>query len=300
MIESPGIYSIPAAEYHADPCPAPSLSASVAKLLVSKSPRHAWTAHPRLNPAYEPTEDTKFDLGSAAHAHLLEGVNRMVVIDADSYRTNAAKEARDEARAAGKHPVLKADYANVLLMRNVALKAIADCPDLSGITLADGKAEQSVIWKEGAVYCRARIDWLADDYSLILDLKTTAASANPDAWVRTMSGMDGEVQGAFNIRGVKAVTGKEPKFVFLVQEVDPPFACSFVGLPPAFLALGASKCAVAVEAWRQCLASNEWPAYTNRICWVDPPAYHQAEWEGRGPDALGIPYEISQLWEKQG
>lgn len=66
---------------------------------------------------------------------------------------------------------------------------------------------------------------------------------------------------------------------------------------PKSSGLGMTRFSVSCEAK---VIADGWPAYTNRICWVDPPAYHQAEWEGRGPDALGIPYEISQLWEKQG
>jgi hypothetical protein len=36
------------AEYHADPCAQPSLSASIARELIHKSPLHAWQVHPKL------------------------------------------------------------------------------------------------------------------------------------------------------------------------------------------------------------------------------------------------------------
>ena len=76
MIEAPGIYDgIPENDYHADPVgPAPSLSASIAKLLVLKSPRHAWLAHPRLNKAKaEEVEKAKRarDVGTATHKLVL-------------------------------------------------------------------------------------------------------------------------------------------------------------------------------------------------------------------------------------
>ena len=302
MIDKPGIYTMDAATYHADPVIVPSLSSGIARILLSQSPRHAWTAHPRLNPDCIPESNSKFDLGSAAHALLLEGEDRMVQIDAPDYRTKAAQEERDAARTAGKHPILKAEYLNVLLMREAALKAIAECPDLSGMTLEDGTPEQTIIWQEGAggqVWCRIRPDWLANDHSLIIDYKSTAASANPDAWVRTMTGMGGDVQGAFYTRGAeKALDIPSPKFVFLVQEVYPPFACSFIGLPPSFMELGMEKMRVAVAGWSKCMTADRWPAYTNRICWVEPPPYYQAAWEERGPDALGIPYDVAKLWEK--
>jgi len=53
----------------------PSLSRSVAHILLTQTPYHAWLAHPRLNPDYMPDEDSKFDIGTATHAMLLEGVD---------------------------------------------------------------------------------------------------------------------------------------------------------------------------------------------------------------------------------
>ena len=63
---------MPAEKYHADPCMVPSLSNSVAQILLSESPRKAWFSHPKLNTAFAEKEDGKFDIGTAAHAVLLE------------------------------------------------------------------------------------------------------------------------------------------------------------------------------------------------------------------------------------
>ena len=62
-ISEPGVYSLPDDAYHADPCPGPSLSSSVAKLMLDRSPLHAWHAHPRLNPNFEPRAGIEY-LGS--------------------------------------------------------------------------------------------------------------------------------------------------------------------------------------------------------------------------------------------
>ncbi len=299
MIDKPGLYTIPADEYHADPCPAPSLSSSIGRILISESPLHAWTAHPRLNPAYAHEEKEAFDLGSAAHALLLEGADRMIVIDADSYRTKAAQEARDAARERGAHPVLATKYRDVQAMVQRAHEAIARCPDLSGITLADGEAEKVAIWQEGDAWMRARFDWIAHDRRLVLDYKTTAASASPEQWPRTMAGMGGEFQGAFYHLANERTGGPEgAKFVFVVQETTPPYACSLQGLSPAYLELGYSKVREAITTWQRCMASGIWPAYTPRICWMEPPAWEQAKWEEHQAMA-GIPYEISKLWSKE-
>ncbi len=59
--------------YHADPCPAPSLSSHTAMNVIGKSLLHAWRSHPR-SPMFEPyTLGTAADRGSAAHALLVGG-----------------------------------------------------------------------------------------------------------------------------------------------------------------------------------------------------------------------------------
>lgn len=101
------------------------------------------------------------------------------------------------------------------------------------------------------------------------------------------------MQPAFNLRGNRATGGPEDaNFVWLVQEVQPPFACSFVGVTPELLALGNEKVDRAVRLWSECLKSGKWPAYENRVHWLTPPAWASANWESRkaGPlDADGLP-----------
>lgn len=297
-----GIYSMPAEEYHSDPAPAPSLSNSIAVILASQTPRHAWTAHPRLNPDFAPEERDIFDRGSAAHALLLEGDDRMEVIPYDDFRTKAAKELRDAAREAGRFPLLEKNHDAVRQMVKVASEAVRNCADLSGLTLADGKPEQSAFWTEGGIWLRSRLDWLSNDRKLLIDYKTTSAKADPLDWQRTLMNGWGDMQPAFNLRANAATGGPEDaQFVWLVQEVYPPYACCFVGCAPAMLALGQSKVGSAIAQWRRCMQSGDWPAYPLRIHWIEPPAWAETSWQERqgvGTDAQGIPYDPSQIWEK--
>jgi hypothetical protein len=234
-------------------------------------------AHPKLNPDYEPTEDSKFDLGSAAHAYLLEGEDKRCIIEADDWRTKGAKEQRDEARIAGLFPLLAKQADAVKLMAATAKQAILDCSDF-GYTLVDGLPEQTVVWKDkNGVWCRSRLDWLSNDRKVILDYKTTT-SANPDDFGRKVIQMAYDMQAAFYCRGIKAVTGVDAKFVFLVQETEAPYVCSFVGMPPAFMELGADKVQAAINLWSECLSTKKWPAYSNRIHWIEPPAWSVSQW----------------------
>lgn len=288
----PGIYDgMPAEEYHADPCDEPSLSSGIIKTLLFRSAKHAQVGHPRLNPDFEPKESARFDLGGAAHDAFLQGGGSIVEVNPvnfpgkrggipDGWTNDAIREERDRIRSLGKLPILTENCTHIKGMLGVAHQAIARCTDLSGITLNDGKSEQTLIWEEHGVWCRARADWLHNAHALMLDFKTTD-NAEPNAWQRIMTNLMYHVQAAWYLRGLKALTGSDAKWAFLVQEITPPYACSFVGMPPAFLALGNVICEDAIDKWRECLNTDTWPAYSARIHWAEPPAWLSASYEER-------------------
>lgn len=287
-ITEPGIYTIPAADYHLDPVgPAPSLSSSIAKTLLGYSPLHAFTEHPRLNPGLEREEKEIFDLGTAAHAYVLEGETAFAIIEAKDWRTKDAQSARDAARLEGKTPILAHRWQDIQDMAD-ALHAQLELHGARPRPFTNGKAEQTLIWKERGIWCRARLDWLHSDYSAIDDLKTGAQSANPDVWSRTLFGAGHDIQEAFYRRGLRAVTGREAAFRFVVQENVRPFAASVMGLAPAAQELAARKVARAIDLFDACLQSGRWPGYPTETCYAEPLPWHEAAWEERELREEGI------------
>ena len=278
----PEIYTLPAEDYHADYTgDVPSLSCSIAKILLNQTPKHAWLAHPRLNTDYEGGEEaSRLDIGTACHAMLLEGIDSVVVCDYPDWRTKAAQEARDEARLMGKIPLLTHQYEDVVKMYAIATHAMGEAG------FCNGKPEQTVVWQEGDTRCRARPDWLSNDHKLILDYKTTALP-NPGAWMRAIPGNGYDVQDAFYRRGVEAVTGIRPGFVFMVQEVKPPYLCYFVELPAAYQEVGHQKVETAISKWAACMASGKWPGYPQGIMQPEPPAWAMAEAEELAAERQG-------------
>jgi hypothetical protein len=99
-IDKPGIYpGVSSADYFADPCPTPSLTQSLCKILIERSPQHAWIAHPRLNPQFEYDDDTKFDVGNIAHRLILGRGKDFEVVQFADWRTKAsAGSPRDRRR----------------------------------------------------------------------------------------------------------------------------------------------------------------------------------------------------------
>lgn len=274
----PGIYDIAAGDYHADPSDPPSLSASIAKLLCNASPLHAWTCHPKLNPDYRRVADEKFDLGTVVHQVFLEGQAAVELIDADDYRTNAAKEARDAARAEGKVPLLAKQWDPVLEMVTALRERVRD-HQADPPLFRDGKPEVTLVWEEaGGVVCRSRLDWLRDDRLAVDDLKCTSRSANPRSWSRTIFGLGYDIQAEFYCRGVHQLTGERPEFRLCVVETSPPYAVSVLSLAPDTQTLARKKVDYALELWAKCLYRDEWPGYEPRVAYAELPAWEEAQW----------------------
>lgn len=269
--------TIAADEYHAGTDETPRLSSSIAHILCSHSPLHAWTAHPRLNPHYSRVEDPKFDVGRVAHSVLLEGEDVVYVIHEADYRKTVAKEAREYARSLGKVPLLSHHRDEVDRMVEAVREQIA-AHEADPPLFADGKPEQTLLWEEDGVSCKARLDWLRTDLATIDDLKTTGRSANPDAYARALFGVGGEIQAAFYRRGVEKVTGERPVFRWVVVETSPPYALSVITPGADVLALGEAKVEWALKRWRLCMESGKWLGYGTDVHEAELPGYEEARW----------------------
>ena len=284
MIDKPGKYKISFEEYLADPCPEPSLTRTTIKSLIEEPARKTFLQHPRLNPqVIEPTSE-KFDIGTAAHSIFLEGYDCVRVVDAADWRTNAAKALRDEARAAGGVPLLSVQYSDVMAMVTAAHEALAEWEG-RGLEIIDGDPELTYIWQElngmNGAWCRTRPDWTSKDRRLVIDYKTTGQSADPQEYSRIAIAHGHDIQDAFYRRGIKAVDGEEPDFVFMVQEVDPPYLCAFMELDMMTRDMGEEKVRYGIRKWERHLRIGQWPGYGNKTFTMESPPWSLAAWEMR-------------------
>jgi hypothetical protein len=284
-----GLHRIPAAEYHADPAPEPSLSAGAAHTIVTQSSLHCWHGHPKLNPNWKPKQNAVLDKGSVAHEVLLGGESRIVAIDPQQYAgtrggipkgwtNDAIRAARDAAWANGGIPVLLEDLAEINVMVEAARKFVSES-ELAGV-FADGDPELTMLWQEGKIWCRARPDWLTGDKRITVDYKSTATSADPGSFVRQILNMGYDYSVGHYRRGFAAL-GLNPNWIFLVQENEPPYACSLIGMAPAALDLADRKADYALTLWKSCMASGKWKGYPSRVCYAEPPEYAVHQFEER-------------------
>jgi len=268
-----GIFTMSEEIYHSDKIGSEiTLSNSIAKIIIQQSPQHAWYAHPRLNPRHQSVDSDRFDLGTACHSLLLEQSDaKIVYIDHDDYRTNAAKETRDMARAKGLTPILRKYEKSMLEMVSKAHEKIKNS-ELAGI-FQNGKPEQTLVWQDGDARCRARLDWLRADNKVILDYKTTD-SADPETCIRKIASMGYDMQASFYKRGLVACGGSDDAvFVFLFQEITAPYACCLVGLSEMFIEIANEKVEQAISIWDMCMKTGKWPSYPDQITLAEPPAW---------------------------
>jgi hypothetical protein len=287
---SPGDHVMAAEKYHADPCVVPSLSSSIAKVLLRESPRKAWFKHSRLNPDYREEYDGKFDLGTTAHAVLLENdSSKVAVIDPaqhpskngsipDGWTNNAIRQARDSARAAGKTPILQRHFADVtaMVMEAEAFILKSEIAEY----WRDAQSEMTGIALEEGVWLRCRFDKITRSRRFIFDYKSTTDAA-PEPFSRLLIRMGYHIQEAFYRRVVRNLGNTGPRFVFIAQSCEPPYECSLHGCHTTLQEIADAQVERAIQLWRECLAKKQWPSHGGRIHWTTPPTYMLQEHELR-------------------
>jgi len=264
-------------EYFADPCSAPSLSQSIAHLLVSESPRHAWAAHPKLgNMRAEPTK--ALDEGTLIHKLMLGIGAEVVIIPFNDCRKKDAQVMRDAAIEAGKLPVIAGKYAE---MQETATK-LRERLRAEGFPLT-GQSEVAIEWYEpgeyGPVVCRCRMDHVFVNEGRIYDIKKSR-SVNPRYISRNFNDYGYPIQHVAYTRALSAlnpeVTGRI-EFTFLFLELDAPHEVVPVRPDGAFREIGSLKWNQAVRTWERCLATGLWPGYSSGVVTISPPAYVMSE-----------------------
>lgn len=264
-------------EYHADPCPEPSLSSSIAHTLLDRSPRHAWAEHPKLG-GHRRGPTRSLDRGSLLHKLVLGKGSDIRVIHADDFRTKRAREQRDAARADGAIPVLEADYEDAL----DAAQSIRSGMDANEIDLS-GASEVTITWRERAgehdIWARARLDHVHVERGTIYDLKTTRI-AHPEHCARSVVSYGYDIQQAAYMRALAALDPTldgRIDYVLVFAEPEPPFAVTVARLDGLLRTRGERRWERAAALWGRCLAADDWPAYSQGPVWLNAPAWVDVE-----------------------
>jgi len=250
---------------------------------IARSPLHYWAKH--LDPNRWPAEATPaMVIGSAVHTSVLEpdewDANYAVTPAGINRRTNAGKAEWDVfTTAAGTRTVISREDADLV---GKITEGVFAHPAAGGLLGLPGKAETSLFWKdaETGLECKCRPDYLLDDGSTIVDLKTTE-SASPADFMQSIVKFRYHVQAAWYLHGVEQATGKRPEqFVFVCIEKRPPFACAVYVAAPEMVQIGWDTARANLNRLAECMAADAWPGYSDQVELINLPAWMRPKADG--------------------
>lgn len=266
---------VPDEVYHSD---LNSLSSSGARLLVTPS-NPALFVYAQTHKVYK----RAYDLGHAVHLFVLGEGATISVVNADDWKTKAAREKRDRAYALGLTPLLPHEYAKAKTMANAVLGH-----PLGRVLFAEGQAEASLYWTdtETGIRCRARPDFIpARSFGgrrLFVDLKTTKDS-NPAKFARSVADYGYHVQQVWYTDGAREI-GLDDNcgFVFVNVDVEPPHLVSVVQLDAEAIEIGGDIKRRALRTYARCAETGVWPGWSDDITTISLPNWATYNYEMLG------------------
>jgi exodeoxyribonuclease VIII len=250
---------------------------------IAKSPLHYWARY--LDPnRVTPQPTPAMAIGSAVHTHVLEldqwDARYVTAPEGINRRTNAGKAEWEafEVASTGRTVLAKADAELVMRMGH----AVFAHPAAAMLLAMPGKAETTHMWTDQAtgLRCKCRPDWLTDDGSLIVDLKTTE-DASPMGFRKSIANWRYHVQASWYLDGLEQATGKRPdQFIFICVEKKPPFACAVYAADAEMIQIGAEAAARDLDVLATCRAAGAWPGYSDQIETISLPPWMRPRPDG--------------------
>ena len=250
---------------------------------IAKSPLHYWARY--LDPNRVTPEPTAaMAIGSAVHTHVLEldqwDARYVTAPEGINRRTNAGKAEWEafEVASTGRTVLAKADAELVMRMGH----SVFAHPAAAMLLAMPGKAETTHMWTDQAtgLRCKCRPDWLTDDGSLIVDLKTTE-DASPMGFRKSIANWRYHVQASWYLDGLEHATGKRPdQFIFICVEKKPPFACAVYAADAEMIQIGAEAAARDLDVLATCRAAGAWPGYSDQVEMISLPPWMRPRADG--------------------
>jgi len=216
------------------------------------------------------------------HAAILGDTDQLAIIDADNFRTKAAKEAKAEAEANGKIPVTAPQYSKL----EPGSARIRQELKRFGI-IFDGAIEDRLEWEEetttgATVQCSGVLDhWCG---SGICDLKTGSEPVSVHKAIQLISSSHALLQDAAYKSALQAVHGIEPErneFIFAFVQTQEPFSVTPVTLGGDFRELSALRWQRAVDRWSACLSKGTdrkyWPGPVDAVTPISAPGWMMSQ-----------------------
>lgn len=252
--------------------------------LVARSPLHYWARYVDPN-RVEPEPSEQMALGSALHTHVLEldqWDSRYVVMPEGLKRTTKEGKAAYEALLQDGRTILSHNMAQQVMAMG---RSVLSHPAAAMLLNLPGKAETTHMWTDEAtgLECKCRPDWLLDDGSLIVDVKTTR-DASFSGFRKSIGAYRYHVQAAWYLHGLEQATGKRPEqFLFVCVESDAPYACAVYAADAEMVATGMAQAVTDLALLAECKAADRWPSYSDQIEPISLPPWMRPRPDGSLP-----------------
>lgn len=246
------VHDLDETTYHAD---LGTLSSTGARTLATRTP-----AEFRHEQQHGRPDTAAFDFGHLVHKMILGKGADIRMVDADDWRTKAAREERDAARAAGEVPVLEKEWR-----RAERVVEAFRLHDTAAHLITDGEPEVSLYWSDpwSGVQCRGRVDWLRND-GIAIDLKTTQDSS-PAKFAKSVADYGYHCQQAWYTDGLTECDVTVTDFLFVVVSVNAPHLVSVCRLDAAAVERGRELNRIALERFAECDLTGRWPGHGPNI-----------------------------------
>lgn len=256
MKRTPGIYTIPAAEYHGDTF---ALSSSMLKTFAADRVEF----RRKYVTEYEATEaSAAMNLGTFIHSAVLEPetIDEQFAIIPEQYATQKGLSTKADAKAwalsAGDKVLLTADDAARGAAASASIQGLLR--ETFGTNWRDQfHVEQSIYWEQFGIPMRARLDLVHKTRPLIIDLKSCSDSSE-DAFARQCSSLRYWLQAAHYEAAYQSAYGELPRFLFLAQETAGSYSPAMFELAEPYKLEASRKREAIIEELKACRESSDW------------------------------------------
>ena len=242
--------------------------------------------HKKEGPKSKPTPAMR--IGSAFHGLILEPdvfenefIYKPEILNA---RSKDGREWKARQEEAGKTVLNEDDKEQLEAMK----KALFDCVPAKKLLSAAGKAEQSYFWtdKETGLGCKCRPDYMFDDGSTIVDLKTTI-DASYRSFLRSISNFRYHVQAGWYMNGLEQATGTRPeRFIFIAVEKTAPYGIGVYEADLHMTVNGYDQSRVDLKKIAKWKEEERYPNYCTEIQQISLPYWMTGAGKGETPSTI--------------
>lgn len=224
-------------------------------------------------------------IGSAFHALILEPdvfenefIYKPEILNA---RSKEGKEWKARQEEAGKIVLSEDDKEQLEAMK----KALFNCAPAKKLLSAAGKPEQSYFWedKETGLGCKCRPDYMFDDGSTIVDLKTTT-DASYRGFLRSISNFRYHVQAGWYMNGLEQATYQRPeRFIFIAVEKTAPYGIGVYEADLYMTVNGYDQARIDLQKIDKWKKEENYPNYCTDIQQISLPSWMTGAAKGKTP-----------------